>query len=399
MAGGDTRVVLGDSGAAMRLLIILVCAASVAYGESSDVRLAQDIIRANRAYQASLVSLKVQFRQRYLLPQSGQRELPACLFTWAGSGDQEVFYNDPQFDFEGGRWARVWSAFSRSGGVDVSYFTFDTSLMSQVTYSENMPDLLRQYSVPAFALGWRIRSGILNDLRGRTLVGLMENADPSTLVRENAQVLVENREYVEFPCVKWPLLRFDPNTGAEHELVCWFDESRGWLPRMWLARPVHFDPQTVRPYGVAIPEFCSVDDPLQHSPRFFPKVILEYGLPGMVTEIDTIDCNPDLPESLFEPDITDGAEIIRFAGSRRQLTTYAGEEGELLNAGLKAKEFDFRHPGADLVTANPAVPKTFTAGQASINASPRQSEWLSTFMLGFGGVLVLAIGFLRLRRG
>jgi hypothetical protein len=352
-----------------------------------------EILQANRDYQASMTRAFVQFRQRWFKG-TGDRAIPDCQFTWAKSGRREVFLNDPDFDFESGKWGRVWCSWNDSQGLELNYFSFDTSRVSTATHTQEMPDLLRGYSAPTLALGWKLRGWSLHTFDGENLVGLMEKANTNSLTRESLRILVGDNEFAEFACVRWPLLRFTPKDSVEHELVAHFDEGRAWLPRMWHIKPLVFDPQTAQLYGVAIKEFTTTRDSLLGHDRFFPRVIIEYGGINMLTEVETVQVNENLSDALFSPEITDGAKIIHFPGTRRQLVTYGGEDGEKLFDDFNQRELQFKHPEhAARATASETQPVA-----DAVDATPVHSEFVSKFALAIACVLFVVVAVSRFRR-
>ncbi len=377
-------------------IVIAILVPRNAFAEDTKL-LARKMLQANRDYQASIVSLEVQFKQAAPgFPHMRQR--PDCLFTWVKSGSQEVVYTDPEYAY-GKKWRRLWQAWSGKEAITASYFSFDTNCVAEVVYEKAFPDSFFSFVAFPVALGWRFPPARGSSLQGQSLVSLMQNADHSQIVSEVATVVVGEDRELEFPAVKWPLCRVPAPPGAdasECEVTVWFDPANNWLPRKWTLYPVGWAPgqplsKGTIPRSYAVIEFMSVPDPLLKRDRRFPKSIVS----GTVDTVVSIRINEAIPQGVFEPDVSVGTKIVRNPRSRKPSKTFVGgEEGAKLNLKLHEQEMRFRYP--ERSTTENATQSAIDRVAVDASAVPR-TEWFSVVVLSLSVLALPAAVVLRFR--
>lgn len=366
---------------------------------SSDLRgdesqnTARNLLRRLRDYEASIQSLELQFRRHYIeFPGFETRAAPDCLYHWVMSGRRRVVFSDAEFDY-GGRWARVWSAWNESQTADVSYFPSDSKRVKSVVYHDAPTGAWVTLSPVAFALGWQLRGFTANQFEGETLLSLMESANPADISEERARFRIGPHSIEEFPAVKWTLRRFTPRkfdageNQIEHCFTAYFDRKNGWLPRAWtilpdgaqLGEPLQ---QGSQPFAVLVQEYMSTNDPLLKTKRLIPKVVIEcLPLHPTVSVIEVATVNAAVPRSVFEPHITPGAKITHNPGSRLEVTTYSGENGERLNQELNARDSVSMNSDS-LPEASVDHGDGLMLAAATVDAgSPQTTDWLSFSVL------------------
>jgi hypothetical protein len=364
--------------------------------------IAQQIRSANRDYEASVNTLKADFTIDAEHFGPSMMGVPKATISWVKSGRRELLYTDPHFDY-GENAARLWNAWTGRQSIYVGFYTFDRNLMNIVIYEDVFPDCVKQFSMPALVLGWRMRGMRLRTLDGQSIPLLIQDADPNKITQETARVYSGPDHYDEFPAYKWVVKRFEPESpnGSGHTLTVWFDPENSWLPRMWTYYPDLTAsggwPEDSNAFGAAVGEFITVDDPLLKAPRHFPKTMYTYGgLDNLKCTLLNIQLNEPIAASMFEPVITGGAEIVHNPGTRRELKTYhGGEEGEKLFAEYTAREMAGSAPQE--LQNSPSQQQVLD--QSPVNASPDAAEptsW-SVVLLAISIMAFIGVIWFRLR--
>ncbi len=396
--------------------LAVMLTAAMTHAAEDTAQLAKIILNANRDYESSVVSVQARFLRKTRDFGGRIRDEPEVELTWARSGKRVVLFSDPNFDYRGKRRPRLWCAWTGSEAINVFYYQFDPHRVSQVEYSQTFPDLIDEWAAPPMALGWTLRFSHADSVQGETLVSLIKKARHETITREPARLQVDKDEFIEFPAVKWPLLEYQNASGQMCTLTAWFDEQEMWLPRMWLVqvsenvtgRPA--GQQVLLTFGAGVRSFTEIQDSLLKKPRRFPQETLFYtfisnSLASITTSsISSVEINSTIPDSMFKPVLTEGAEVIHNAGTRRQVRNFVGgEDGENAAAEVRNQERLFRHPElAEAATSEPIATVSTTAATplstGTVNAKPETGSYLTMVILCASCVAIVAAIWLRFRQ-
>ena len=362
--------------------------------------LARQIIQSNRDYEASVVSLNVAYTSQPLLADHRlDPDRPLLNWTWAKSGRREVVFSDPTFTGYGLMQGRIWSAFDGANGMDVIFRSFDSQQAGRMQSVPGDTSHVTMLTCFALALGWRVP-------HCESLVALMEQASPSELLHEPAKFRVGPGKFLERPAVKWTLKRFRVEERfPEHTVMAWFDPENDWLPCLIAVMPTMTLttkpppsqlPEGSMPYTIAVERFLEIDDPILGHSRRFPKVVRMFGGFPSVMTATSVQVNVTPPESLFEPPVSPGTEIVRNAGSRSEQRDFVGQNGEELHRLANEKETEFLS-GKKPPLSSPAARKA-AAGLGSVSAKPISRIWsLSTVMVCGSVVALILVAIKRLR--
>lgn len=352
--------------------------------------LSAQIVRANRDYESSLVSLHVQYEiiGGVFNPPDG-RSLPRKKdgrWTYARSRQREVLYSALE-DYDA-NYGRHWSSFNGTHGATLTFAMFDPILVDRMQVAAGQRPLSLEYAVIPRALGWQCRGH-------GSLVSLMELASHRDITREPARVVGEDNAQQVFPSVKWVLKRFrDRPEWPEHELAAWFSEEHGWLPRAIQILPRgDFEknkdgstllPQGSQPHQVAVLEYMTVQDTILQQPRYFPRKVSDFALRSEITIVKSVTANEAVPDDLFDPKLQDGAMIVSEPGTPRERRDFVGgEAGERLHHQMMAKNDEF------LGRRRPLSAGPVTANLAKINAKPETLFWPMSRLIFYGSTLLL----------
>lgn len=302
---------------------------------------------ANHDYHASVNTLHAEFTIDIAHFGPSDMVMPKGVITWIQAGRKELLRTDPDYEYQRED-AKAWIAWNGKEAVRLAHFRYDRNVVYRATWSDVFPDEISQCAIPALALGWRLRPFAPSALKGQSVSALLEKADPSTISKEPARILIGPDEYVEVPAYKWPIKRVPsevPN-GSVHTLTVWFDPENGWLPRMWTYYPDLTSsgqtPADSQAFAAAIGDYIDVPDRLTGSTRRFPKTMYVYGLGYQKCVLQRVSVNELVSDSVFEPALTPGAEMIHNEGTLDELrSNFGGPDGEKLHQEHLAREFAF----------------------------------------------------------
>ncbi|MCX7386373.1 MAG: hypothetical protein NTX48_06870 [Planctomycetales bacterium] len=357
---------------------------------------------ANHDYHASVNTLHVEFTIDIAHFGPSRFEMPKGVITWIRAGRKELLRTDPHYEYRNGD-AKVWTAWNGKERVRLAYFNYDRDVVYGAACSDVFPDEISQCAIPALALGWRLRASLLGALNGQSVSALLETADPTTISKEPARILIGPDEYMEVPAYKWPIKRVLPEVpnGSVHTLTVWFDPENGWLPRMWTYYPDLTSsgqtPADSQAYAVAIGDYIDVPDRLTGSTRRFPKTMYVYGPGDQKCVVESVSVNEPVPDSVFEPTLTPGAEIIRNEGTRDEVrSNFGGPDGEKVHQEHLTRELAFSNQQnpQPLSPSDPVNP--IPASGIAVDASPgneRSALWRSIILVASIMSLVGAMWF------
>ena len=355
---------------------------------------------ANHDYYASVNTLHAEFTIDTNHFGPSPLDMPKGVVTWLRAGRKELLHTDPHYDYRNGD-AKVWTAWNGKERVRLAFFNHDRNAVHQAAYSDVFPEEIRECCVPAIALGWRLRAFSPGTLNGQSIVALLEQADPSTISKETARILVGPDDYIEVSAYKWPIKRVLPEIpgGSTHTLTVWFDPENNWLPRMWTyypdLTPSGESPTDSQAFSAAIGDYIDVSDRLTGSSRRFPKTMYTYGLGYQKCVLQSVSVNEPVPDSVFEPVLTPGAEIIRNEGTRREVrSTFGGPEGEKIQQEHHVRALAILNQEHPQPPSTLASEKQISAGGPSVDASPLNERSTTWRWITFLASIVCVLGAL-----
>jgi hypothetical protein len=377
---------------------VFVASLLIGFGTSSrSTALADDaaeIISRYQDFENSLRSWRYDFTINYIDFGHGAMESPGCVFTAARSGIRTAVFSDPEFEY-GTKRLRLWQSWDGRQSAVLGFFPFDTSLVNFVEYTSSPEVAYSDFFPASLALGWEMRGQLNMTLSGTRLISLLQQADTKATRRESMSFTYGPRSLKEFSAVRWPVHRFVPPAIAdqpalEHTVTVYFDTEQDLLPRLWCVLPTGYAPGDQLPVGaqpfvVFTERFIDVDDPVLKRPRKFPQIVV-YG--GTLYEIASVEVNHSIEDGLLKPKITNGAKLIYNPGSRKQLVTYAGENGEAIHADLVDRQRVF---------SGLAVPELADDITASVSAKPEASRSLPRLVVLGSMVLLIISVVMRVR--
>lgn len=337
--------------------LIVSAVASAGRTQAADDRIADRqsiaaaIRRANRDNHNSLDSVTVRY-SRDLVDVSSRAgsELSLALapyvLTWAKSGRREVLFSDPQFDY-GRKWGRRWLSWDGRRSMHATFFRHNPQQMSVLDHESCLPPPFVELSACSLALGRSLNVLGMRSLRGLSLVSVLEQA-PMSGISTDTRVLGDSETAAEeSPAIRWELHECVNPVGQPLRVVAWFDEQRDWLPRKWELqhlgdadgsgedRPPYF--------SITVLRFRQVRDPLRNALRWFPdRMVLASELRTYEVIVHNAVINGAVDESLFEPPVSEGTELLHDHGTVRQVRTWVGgEQGQRLNRRLHEREMAF----------------------------------------------------------
>jgi hypothetical protein len=310
-------------------------------------------------------------------------------YQWRGemSGRKRLLTKDAAILPGAATLSRIWTSFDGEHGYAVHYFDHDQTVVKQVDVTPAEPIAMVAHEHFSGTLGWRRLHTYVPD----TLLSLLRK-------RLTKAVCAEQR-IEDDPC--WRIMLGNVGAfeegGPDHEVVAWFSEQRGLLPRRIAVLPIVTHPGDGAPSQlppgsfprfVDAVEFRQVEDPLFKKPRWFPSKIQYRDFFNIEVTVQSVSINAEIAAETFVPDMPLGTEVytVRPGATRSVIHYVGGESGARLHQE-RMRQF------------NPQIPTVPVQRSDLVDASPEHNGYLRNLILACSAFLILAAVVAAKRRG